>query len=233
MRGMGPDELSAWVEARTAEDWTLEQVYTELLRDGWKVRAIQEAVATAGRAQRGADLRARVVKIVVGVGVVLIAAGVFSFVAANWQAMADWARVSVILGATVLVSTVGWWLREYRGLRVTGAALLVLGTVIFGAGIFLVAQVYNLAGNWPDGFIMWMIGALAMAAATRVRLLYVLGLSVGAVAAVGYPISLMDPYAVDAFALTAAWLLFAASAFAIGAALLLRAEIPAAWKDRW
>ena len=230
---MREDDLSRWVESRTAEGWSPEQVYVRLLGDGWTVPAIQEAVSTARRAERSADLRGRVVKIVVGVGIVLIAAGVFSFVAANWQAMADWARILVIVVATVVVSAAGWALREYRGLRVTGAALLVLGSIIFGAGIFLVAQVYNLSGNWPDGFVMWMIGALAMAAATRVKLLYVLGLAVGAVAAVGYPISLLDPYAVDAFALTAAWLVFAAAAFALAAALVLRAELPAGWKDRW
>ena len=230
---MKNDDLSTWVESRTAEDWTTEQVYTQLLKDGWTVKAIQEAVAASLRGQRSADLRSRVVKIVVGVGVVLIAAGVFSFVAANWQAMADWARVTVIVVATILVSATGWWMREYRGLRVTGGAVLLLGSVIFGAGIFLVAQVYNLSGNWPDGFIMWMIGTLAMGAATRLKLLYVLGLVIGLIAAVGYPIALVDPYAVDAFALTSAWLVLVAAAAALGAAALLRRDIPVAWKDRW
>jgi uncharacterized membrane protein len=228
---MKEDDLSRWVESRTAEGSTAEQVYLRLLQDGWTVRAIQDAMTSAHRGRRTADLRARVVKIVVGVGIALIAAGVFSFVAANWQAMADWLRVSVIVGATVLVSLAGWWLREYR--LVTGAAVLVLGSVIFGAGIFLVAQVYNLSGNWPDGFIMWMVGTLAMAAATRLRFLYLLGLVVGLIAVVGYPIALVDTYAVDAFALTPAWLVGVGAAAAFGSALLLRSGIPAAWKDRW
>jgi uncharacterized membrane protein len=230
---MKNDDLSTWVESRTAEGWTAEQVYLKLLQDGWTVHAIQEAVSSAHRTQRSADLRGRVVKIVVGVGIALIAAGVFSFVAANWQAMLDWARVLVIVVATVVISITGWWLRERRHAHVTGAAVLVLGTIMFGAGIFLVAQVYNLSGNWPDGLIMWMIGALAMGAATRLKFLYVLGFGLGLIAAIGYPMALVDPYAVDAFALTAAWLVFAGAAAAAGSAFLLRIETPRAWKDRW
>jgi uncharacterized membrane protein len=230
---MSDTGLTWWVEERAAEGWTPEQVYLRLLQDGWTVAAIRDATVAADRTQRGADLRSRVVKIVVGVGVALIAAGVFSFVAANWQVMPSWLRVSIIIAATIVFSVTGYWLRERRGMRFTGAALVLLGSIVFGAGIFLVAQIYNLSGNWPDGFVMWSIGAIAMGAATRLKVLYLLGFAVGAIAAVGYPISLTDKYAVDAFVLTPAWLLFAGALAAIAGALLLRGELPAPWKDRW
>ena len=226
-------DLAAWVARMTAEGRSIEDIYLAALGDGWTVAAIQDAVARSRQAERAADLRTRVVRVVVAVGAILIGAGVFSFVAANWQAMSDWLRIGIIVGSMILSSAVGWWLRESRGLRFTGGALLLLGSIIFGAGIFLVAQIYNLSGNWPDGFVMWMIGTVAMAAATRLRPLYVLALVVGLIPAIGYPFGLADPFAVESFLLTPAWLVFVGAAFALGAALILRAQETEPVRDRW
>jgi uncharacterized membrane protein len=226
-------DLAAWIGALTAEGRSVEEIYLAALNDGWTVAAIQEGFAESRRAEHAADRRSRVVRVVVAVGAVLVGAGVFSFVAANWDRMTDWTRIGVIVTALVLVSAAGWWLLEYRKLRFTGAALLLLGSIIFGAGIFLVAQIFNLQGNWPDGFVMWSMGTLAMAMATRIRILYVLGLLVGLVAVVGYPIGLLEPGALDAFLLTPAWLPALGAAIAVAAALILSAEVPAEFKDRW
>ena len=35
--------------------------------------------------------------------------------------------------------------------------------MLFGAGIWLVAQVYHIEEHFPDGFLIWGIGALALA----------------------------------------------------------------------
>jgi uncharacterized membrane protein len=226
-------DLTAWVARMTAEGRSPEEIYLAALGDGWTVAAVQSAVAEQGRAGRAADLRTRVVRVVVAFGAILVGAGVFSFVAANWAAMSDWLRIAIIVVSMLLASVTGWWLRESRGLRFTGGALLLLGSIIFGAGIFLVAQIFNLSGNWPDGFLMWMIGTVAMAAATRLRALFILGLLVGVIPAVGYPFGLADPMALDAFLLTPAWLVFAGAVFALGACLLLRTETPSAIRDRW
>ena len=47
--------------------------------------------------------------------------------------------------------------------RQLSEALCVLGTMAFGAGIWLVAQVYNIDEQFPAGFLIWGLGALAMA----------------------------------------------------------------------
>jgi uncharacterized membrane protein len=39
----------------------------------------------------------------------------------------------------------------------------VLGTMLFGAGIWLVAQIYHLDEHYPDGILLWGCGALALA----------------------------------------------------------------------
>ncbi len=230
---MGEQDTSAWIAQARAGGQTPEQIYLALLGQGWSVAAIQDAYHQADRAEHAGDLRQRVVRIVVGVGAVLIGAGVFSFVAANWQYISDWGRIGLIVTGMLAASVTGWALREYRDYRFTGGALLLLGSIIFGAGIFLVAQIFNLQGNWPDGFVMWSMGTLAMAMATRLRVLYVLGLLVGLIALAGYPFGLADPYALDAFLLTPAWLVLAGAAFALLAARVLDADMPAGAKDRW
>jgi hypothetical protein len=39
--------------------------------------------------------------------------------------------------------------------------LYAIGTICVGAGIFLMAQIFNLQAHWPSGILMWAIGALA------------------------------------------------------------------------
>ncbi len=35
--------------------------------------------------------------------------------------------------------------------------------MFYGAGIWLVAQIYNIDEHYPNGFLFWALGALAMA----------------------------------------------------------------------
>ncbi|MCF7707727.1 MAG: DUF2157 domain-containing protein [Verrucomicrobia bacterium] len=44
-----------------------------------------------------------------------------------------------------------------------GEGLCVLGTMMFGSGIWLVAQIYHIQEHFPNGFMFWGIGALLMA----------------------------------------------------------------------
>jgi uncharacterized membrane protein len=58
----------------------------------------------------------------------------------------------------------GGWLRRPAGrYRIAGEGLHLLGTMLFGAGIWLVAQVYHIEEHYPNGFLLWGLGALALA----------------------------------------------------------------------
>jgi uncharacterized membrane protein len=228
---MADTRPDTWIQGALRGGSTPEQIYLKLLGEGWTVAAIQEAFERVERAGSASDRRARVVRIVVGIGAVLVGAGVFSFVAANWQAMSSWARVAVIVATMLGFSGTGYWLRDVKGYRGTGEALLSIGTIAFGAGIFLVAQVFNLRGNWPDGFLMWAIGALAMALATRSTPLYAIGTVVALIPAFGYPFALFDQGSIDPYALTSPLLVTATAVVAIVAGLVVRGD--RFDKDRW
>jgi hypothetical protein len=41
------------------------------------------------------------------------------------------------------------------------ATFYAIGTISVGAGIFLTAQIFNLQEHWPNGMLLWALGALA------------------------------------------------------------------------
>jgi uncharacterized membrane protein len=191
---MGNRGLETRITEMIASGLTAEQIYLELLGEGLTVAEIQDAYSQNQRADSGTSLQQRVVRVVVTTGAILVGAGAFSFVASNWTAMSDPLRVFVIVAALTASTGAGWYVREYLGHRTTGTALLLLGSIIFGAGVFLCAQIFNVHGNWPDGFVLWMLGTLAMAFVTRSTPLYLLGIAVGIVAAAGYPLMFANTF---------------------------------------
>ena len=97
-------------------------------------------------------------------GAVVIGLGVILLGAYNWQAIPKLGKLAIILGAVAGTHAAGLSLLsrpDWR--RHVGEGLCVLGTMFFGAGIWLVAQVYHIDEHFPNGFLIWALGALAMA----------------------------------------------------------------------
>ena len=70
------------------------------------------------------------------------------FVGMNWGDLTDWARLSVTLGAILVIGALGVWLRFMRGYSVAGGLLLFVATAVLPLFIYTVAK---LLGVWPDG----------------------------------------------------------------------------------
>jgi uncharacterized membrane protein len=47
--------------------------------------------------------------------------------------------------------------------RVIAHAMLLLGVILFGANIQLIAQIYHIDTHYPNGILLWTLGALAVA----------------------------------------------------------------------
>jgi uncharacterized membrane protein len=171
---------------------TTEEIYVVLLQQGYQVKDIAEAMRPAGSEQeeRTATKKERqrlnVVQIVSYVGAVLIALGVFSFVAANWSGMFRSVKIITLLGL-VVSAYAGGWICEEKQMRRTAGALYMLGSLVFGASIFLIGQIFNARGNWADGFIFWMIGVIPLAWVLQRSALWSISILVGLIGAVGYP----------------------------------------------
>ena len=101
------------------------------------------------------------------VGACLVGGGAISFVAAHWDSIAIGVRIGLLLAVMLGCEVSGFILWKVRGTREKlGQALVVLGAVIFGANIFLIAQMYHLHGPPHNAFGVWTLGALVVAYAT-------------------------------------------------------------------
>lgn len=102
-----------------------------------------------------------------GLGALLCGGGVISLVAWNWDAIPDAIKVLVVTGLSLAASIIGYRLFATERSPRLGQGLLLLGTLVFGADIGLVAQVFNVSDHWYNGFGGWALGAITMAYAVR------------------------------------------------------------------
>lgn len=91
-------------------------------------------------------------------------------IGANWEEIPRLARLLLILFLSALVN-LGGYLQLKKGNLTYAEGLFLLGTLVFGAGIALIAQVYHLGKHMPDGVLLWAIGAFVPALLLRSSLL--------------------------------------------------------------
>ena len=157
------------------------------------------------------DSKKRITTIMAIIGAILVGAGIFSFVAANWQEIGKFYKILIIL-CSMLSSYYGGWILKEKYHRVkTGEALILLGSIIYGAGIFLIGQMFNIRANWPDAFILWMFGLLALGLAMNSFAILYFAIPVGFVAIVGHPFDIFSNFMEDRFLLTSSFMLLTAT----------------------
>ena len=117
----------------------------------------------------GRSRRLRLVLVVISlIGASMLGMGVILFFAANWDQLAPPHKVLLILAAIVTAYALGYECRSGRWkLPVLGEALIVLGALFYGAGIWLIAQIYNINAHYPNGALLWGLGVLPVAIALR------------------------------------------------------------------
>ena len=112
----------------------------------------------------------RLVSILAVLGAILIGTGVIAFIASNWATGAELPRgvkLFLIFVAISLAYGIGYWQKYVRENQRVGSAIFLLGALLFGAGIHLVAQSYNFPVNDPKLFSYWFLGVLPLAYLTR------------------------------------------------------------------
>jgi uncharacterized membrane protein len=121
------------------------------------------AGATAGRLSAD-QRRERMVAALATIGALIVGFGVILFFASNWSEIARPLRVAVLLVGEVAFFAGGFYLAEVRRAYPHVAhALIFLGTLLFGASVFLVGQMYHVQAHDPLGFLLWSAAALAVA----------------------------------------------------------------------
>lgn len=220
-----------YIKTSLAQGKTKEELYKELLSQGWTIEVIQENFNAIGTEQEKEDTSKKTIRIIVTIAAVLVGAGIFSFIAANWLEMTKSIKIAIILIAMIIAYGAGWYLKERSELLKTGEALILLGSIIYGAGIFLVAQMFNIRANWPDGFILWMIGTIAMAFAVESYPLFYLAIPLGIIAIVGHPFGIFTGFGYNSFLLTSSFLLLVATIITFATGWIVRKKMPPELKE--
>ena len=99
-----------------------------------------------------------------GLGAVVCGLGVILLLAYNWQDIPKAGKLAVIFISILAAHATGlklFTLDDWR--KPLGEAMTLLGTMLYGAGIWLVAQIYHIDEHFPNGFLLWGLGALALA----------------------------------------------------------------------
>lgn len=111
--------------------------------------------------------RSRAVQAIALIGAVAAGLGVILFFAANWDAISRPTRVVLLLAALLGSYAAGSMTLQRRPL--VGHSLILLGAIAFGAGIFLVGQMYHVQAHDPLAFALWSAGVAPLAWIMRSR----------------------------------------------------------------
>lgn len=142
-----------------------------------------EGIVTPNQAQRILELyesptqvadrqHSRAIFTLMGVSALLVGLAVLLLIGYNWEAMPRLVKLAIIFGMIAGTHAAGYHLRYRREARQASELVYFLGCLFFGAGIFLIAQIFHLNAHYPDGIWWWAVGVLPFALCLDTLLLH-------------------------------------------------------------
>lgn len=106
----------------------------------------------------------RLINTITTLGSILIGLGILLFVASNWDKLGRPAKISIIFVVISLFHLLGYYFRYVKeGYRGLSEGFILIGAFAFGAGIWLIAQIYQIHYNFSAGIMFWILGILPVA----------------------------------------------------------------------
>lgn len=122
-------------------------------------------------------------------GATLVGVGAMLAVGANWDFIPQFVKVAFVVLATLASYFGGWYMRTPAGGKPRiGEALIFLGAMLYGVGIWLVAQIYGYDTDYAWGVLLWALGIIPVTVISRSGFVAVLSCSL-----LNYWL-LMEPY---------------------------------------
>jgi uncharacterized membrane protein len=174
----------------------------------------------------GSEATGMLLSFIYTIGSVLIGIGIISFVAAHWEDIPRDMKVIMIFAVMLVVHIAGFCLwRIFDWFPKLGHTLVLLGTLIFGANIGLMAQIFHIQSNPFNGFFAWSVGAIIIAYATKSIPNAVLAVIVAIIAIfssnMSYPHQLPFWFPLAAFVMFVPFIYYTQSRWALCSTLLL------------
>jgi uncharacterized membrane protein len=107
------------------------------------------------------DNKNRLISILLILGAILLGAGTIMFFASNWQYIPKWLKVLL-----VIVPLISFYISSqliHSKYPKSSAILSLLGCIMFGSGIWLIAQIFHISAHFPNGLLFWFLGVLPVA----------------------------------------------------------------------
>jgi len=110
------------------------------------------------------------IRIILTIGAILVGLGIMSFIASNWQEMGKAIKLLILVAGFLGFALIGRILEKTYPR--TGRSLVYISVLIFGAGIFLIEQMYNISIHFSKSFMLWSLGVLPMAYVLKDKLIF-------------------------------------------------------------
>ena len=137
--------------------------------------ALARALELAGCAPTARGWRIAVDRLLLGLGIGLLAAGIICLVAYNWSSLPRWGRLALAQSVLLLVLALGWRL----GLGSSrGKAVLTLAIALIGPLLALYGQTYQTGAELAGLFLTWAALALPWILAARLASGWLLWLAI-------------------------------------------------------
>jgi uncharacterized membrane protein len=94
--------------------------------------------------------------------VVMCGVGVLLVIGYNWQRIGPAVKIALVMTAVAAAFAASAFAYTRRH-HTAGEVLAFAGTLLFGNGIWLIAQALHIQGHFPDGFLWFAVGSLLCA----------------------------------------------------------------------
>lgn len=92
----------------------------------------------------------------------------------NWQVLSRPAKLLIVFGAILGTHGGAFYLRFRQQWRLTSEATFLLACLLYGVGIWQVAQIFHIQSHYPTGVWLWGVGVLLFALCLETPLLHLL-----------------------------------------------------------
>ena len=156
MKKIHPKKFLLWL-GEQLEIWKEEEIITEE-----QINKIKGKYNFFEVEQKG--IPSKLIVSISTIGSLLIGSGIILFIASNWEFIPKLSKIGIIFGMVFIVNHLGYYLRYTKAnYPKIGSAILFLGSILFGGGIWLIAQVYNITSRYHNGILFWALGIIPIA----------------------------------------------------------------------
>ncbi len=149
------DRVRTWLLAEL-DLWCAQGILSQ--EQAGRIRDLYESTTEVSERKRSRGIFA-----LLGVAAFLVGLAALLVIGYNWEAMPRRLKLVTILAVIFGTHALGFYLRYRQHARTSSEIVFFLGCLFYGAGIWLVAQGFQISAHYPDGVWWWAVGVLPFA----------------------------------------------------------------------